>query len=535
MSKGCSIACARALGFFAVQREPSVLTLLRRIAWELLYLAPEGTADLALVVRSPDGRLTIGNAREHMALPSDTLKGLVLEHERRESVVMVKDHALDGASFIDAAPRSSVSCRIVVPIGISTRRECFLWIGLYAVAHSRIVEEIREISSDLSEWFEQYEGVVTAIIGMSSRVADLEEKERELAAVLHDVRAPVGGLKYLLTQFPIAAEKDTAIRTSVSQELSYMESLLASLSPAQVERSRFHLGVCNADEVVRRVVARCTSEGAQERGAVVVDSALRGISARIPDIELERILSNILGNAIRYSPAGDVSVTVRCDRNRVVVMVCDTGPGIDPRILAELRDPHCRTVSSSSGWGMGLVSSKRRIERYAGELCVASSSERGTTIEIVVPRGPDLSSALPQNDDHAAVSVTAELIDLIVVDDDEQQVAALQRALGASGLTVRGATSIAEAATIAASASTKSVLCDATMPDGGALKLIELFKERGITVRVAVASGDGSEDLLYRCAAHGAREFFCKPVEIASLVSWVRSGEAEAAVPIPAL
>jgi signal transduction histidine kinase/ActR/RegA family two-component response regulator len=535
MSKGCAVACARALAFFAVQREPSVLMLLRRIAWELLYLAPEGTADLALVVRSSDGRLMVGNAREHMALPSDTLKGLVLEHERRESILMVKDHALDGASFIDAAPRSSVSCRIVTPIGLSARRECFLWVGLYAVAHSRIVEEVREISSELAGWFEQYEGVVSAIISTSSRVADLEEKERELAAVLHDVRAPVGGLKYLLTQFPLSAESDATIISSVSQELSYMENLLASLSPAQVDRSRFHLGVCNADDVVRRVVARCRSEGTREGVSIVVDSALRGIGARIPDIELERVLSNILGNAIRYSRAGDVNVTLRCDRNRVVVVVSDTGPGIDPRILAELREPHCRTVSSSSGWGMGLVSSKRRIERYAGELCVASSSERGTTIEIVLPRGPDLSSASPQNEDRAVVGAATEAIDLIIVDDDEQQVAALQRVLGTSGLTVRGATSVAEAATMAASAATKAVLCDATMPDGGALKLIELFKERGINTRIAVASGDGSEDLLYRCAAHGAREFFCKPVDIGPLLSWVRSEECEASAPIPAL
>jgi DNA-binding NtrC family response regulator len=61
------------------------------------------------------------------------------------------------------------------------------------------------------------------------------------------------------------------------------------------------------------------------------------------------------------------------------------------------------------------------------------------------------------------------------------------------------------------------------MPDGGALQLIEIFKDRGIQARVAVASGDGSEELLYRCAAHGAREFFCKPVEIEPLLSWVRS------------
>jgi CheY-like chemotaxis protein/anti-sigma regulatory factor (Ser/Thr protein kinase) len=394
---------------------------------------------------------------------------------------------------------------------------------LYAVAHARLVEEARKIAQELGTWFEEYEGVVSAIIQNASRVSDLEEKERELAAVLHDVRAPVGGLKYLLTELSSGNVQDSTIVSSVSQELSYMESLLASLSPAQVERSRFHLGLCNADEVVRRVANRCRAEGKREGVSVVIDSAARGISARIPDIEFERILSNILGNAVRYARGGDVRVSMRGDRTRVVVVVSDTGPGIDPRILAELRESHTKTVSSSSGWGMGLISSKRRIERYAGELCIASSTPQGTTIEIIVPRGPDIVEAQTNLAGPSWNGPSTESIDLIIVDDDEQQVSSLQRLLGSSGLAVRGATSIAEAAEVVASGAVRAVLCDATMPDGGALQLIEIFKDRGIQARVAVASGDGSEELLYRCAAHGAREFFCKPVEIEPLLSWVRS------------
>jgi len=520
-------ACARALTFFSTHREPTVIVLLRRIAWELLYLAPEGTADLAIIMRAPEGPLVVGHAREHMALPIDILKGLVFEHERRESVFLVKDHALDGASFVDAAPRSSVLCRLSVPSGVSPRRECFLWLGLYAVAHARVVEEVQEIAQQLGLWFDQYEGVISAVIGHATRLSSLEEKERELAAILHDVRAPVGGLKYLLTELSSGGIEQSWAATGIRHELAYMENLLATISPAQGENGRFQLEICDADQVVRRVVDRCMVEGCREGLDIVVESSARCVSARIPDVELERVLSNILGNAMRYSSQGKVGLSVRADRSRVVIVVSDTGPGIEPRILKELEDPQSKTVSNASGWGMGLISSKRRIERYGGDLCITSSTERGTTIEVYAPRGPDLRLASSDREDPSVATACVDSVDLVIVDDDEQQVLSMQRVLTRSGLSVRGATSVAEAARLVDSTSARAVLCDATMPDGGALQLMEIFKERGVKSKVAVASGDGSEDLLYRCAAHGAREFFCKPVEIEPLLSWVRSEHVE--------
>jgi CheY-like chemotaxis protein/two-component sensor histidine kinase len=369
--------------------------------------------------------------------------------------------------------------------------------------------------------------VIWAVIDHATRLSSLEEKERELAAILHDVRAPVGGLKYLLTELSSGGVEQAWAAAGIRHELAYMENLLATISPAQGENGRFQLEHCDVDQVVRRVVDRCMVEGSREGLEIVVESSVSGISARVPDVELERVLSNILGNAIRYSTQGKVSLSIRADRSRVVIAVSDTGPGIEPRILKELQDPQSKTVSNATGWGMGLISSKRRIERYGGDLYVTSSTEHGTTIEVCASRGPDLRVSVSEREVPSLSMACGDSVDLIIVDDDEQQVASLQRVLTRSGLSVRGATSIAEAASLVDSTSVRAVLCDATMPDGGALQLMEIFKERGVKSKVAVASGDGSEDLLYRCAAQGAREFFCKPVEIEPLLSWVRSEHVE--------
>jgi DNA-binding response OmpR family regulator len=61
------------------------------------------------------------------------------------------------------------------------------------------------------------------------------------------------------------------------------------------------------------------------------------------------------------------------------------------------------------------------------------------------------------------------------------------------------------------------------MPDGGAERLLRILANRGDAPSVAVVSGDGSEEFLYRLAALGAKEFFAKPVRHRELIDWMRN------------
>jgi DNA-binding NarL/FixJ family response regulator len=62
------------------------------------------------------------------------------------------------------------------------------------------------------------------------------------------------------------------------------------------------------------------------------------------------------------------------------------------------------------------------------------------------------------------------------------------------------------------------------MPDGGAERLLPILSTCSNAPRLAVISGDSSDDYLYRLAALGAQAFFTKPVEVDEVVAWVRGG-----------
>jgi DNA-binding NtrC family response regulator len=62
------------------------------------------------------------------------------------------------------------------------------------------------------------------------------------------------------------------------------------------------------------------------------------------------------------------------------------------------------------------------------------------------------------------------------------------------------------------------------MPDGGAERLLQILATSRQAFRCAVMSGETDDDLLYRCAALGAREFFQKPLDIERLVAWASNG-----------
>jgi signal transduction histidine kinase/CheY-like chemotaxis protein len=581
-SKDISGACARALTYVAEQSNATLHIFLARCAWELLYCAPEGTADIALALRNEEGRIVVGHAREQRALPLESLKGLVGEHERRATQVFVKDHALDCSSYAAAAPRSSLSLRFAAPRRIAPRGECFMWMGLFAVANPKIVSEGRGMSEEITRWLSHNEGLLLRIFQSCIQVREMEVRERELLALLHDVRAPLGAIKYLLHEAGSPSGSEHMLRGSVVDTLVYVESLLASVNPGQAVPFERVDDQCNLVEVVRRVVSRVQIGDGPER--VVLELSDPDLSAvgRIPALELERVVGNILGNALKYGGATKVWVGVRVDSARIVLIVRDEGPGIDRQVLSQLSEGAPKTLAGARGWGVGLLSSRRRLERYGGDLCINSAPGAGTTVEMSVPRvqpgaarvkqsglmgessqhgcaevprhaEPEVSVAEPAPPHYGALGGEEPLVDecgaadtvvapkanstppaqaedLFIVDDDPDQISALSRVLEQRGLAVRGFTTVRAAVEAIRLNPPRAVLCDVAMPDGGVIRLLDLLKHAGAQPAVAVVSGDDSEELLYRCAAVGAREFFSKPLDLDGLVTWFQAQEGSSGV-----
>jgi signal transduction histidine kinase len=133
-------------------------------------------------------------------------------------------------------------------------------------------------------------------------------------------------------------------------------------------------------EIVERVLA---SNPVTPNIAVERDVPAPGPLLMLDAHQIQGAITNLVANAVDAMPnGGTLRVEVRVDPDRVVLAVCDTGPGLSPQIRAHLFEPLRST--KASGIGLGLVTARRYVEAHRGRL-VCVDVAKGARFEIVLP------------------------------------------------------------------------------------------------------------------------------------------------------
>jgi len=213
-----------------------------------------------------------------------------------------------------------------------------------------------------------------------------ESKSRFLAAASHDLRQPLHALRLQLGTISLHAQSEPAQR-SVAQTMALVESL-DELFKNLLDLSRFDAGALKPrlqTLEVAEMFAHLAAEFRLLAEAKGLYFETRPLEARVQtDLLLfERLLRNLLANAIRYTVSGGVTLAARLHDRQVVVSVTDTGPGIavdqQQRIFEEfvqIRD------GSGSGVGLGLAI-VRRIDSLLGlGLKLDSAPGRGSEFSV---------------------------------------------------------------------------------------------------------------------------------------------------------
>jgi len=128
---------------------------------------------------------------------------------------------------------------------------------------------------------------------------------------------------------------------------------------------------------------------ATERRVVVVSSGASEVPIRADRELLQRLLVNLLQNAVQHTPAGGtVSVDVRLDGSNICIRVIDTGTGIPAADFTRVFDRFVQLDPSrrSHGAGLGLTIAKWIAEAHRGSLVVESSGPQGTTFCLALPK-----------------------------------------------------------------------------------------------------------------------------------------------------
>lgn len=231
---------------------------------------------------------------------------------------------------------------------------------------------------------------------MAHDIADREQDRLQFVAmVVHDLKNP-------LLAIDMASRLLVGREATEEQRRSYGEGIRAEVAQArgiihdltediQVANGRF--AICKADvdlgTLVRQFVERQSRAFASHEIAVQTDDGcvIQGDASRI-----ERVLMNLVSNAVKYSPPNTrVVLQVQKQGAWAVLTVSDQGPGIAPEDLRVLFQPFGRGRSAHSlaeGTGMGLYVVKQIIEAHDGKIGVRSEPGHGATFEIRLPLAP---------------------------------------------------------------------------------------------------------------------------------------------------
>jgi len=246
-------------------------------------------------------------------------------------------------------------------------------------------------------------------------------KSRFLAHMSHELRTPLNailGYAQLLRTCELSDRQNVAART-IQQSGEHLLSLIGDvLDLSRIEAGRLQLAPRPIElRAIVRGVADMIAVRAQEKGI-----AFRwDIAPDVPhyvvadDKCLRQVLLNLLGNAVKFTSAGEVALTVslaKCGDNscRLRFEVRDTGPGIAADQLERIFEPFEQAndrAHHAGGTGLGLTISRRIVGAMQGELTVESALGAGSlfAFDILTPLGSQNSLPLGAANDHGGTFV----------------------------------------------------------------------------------------------------------------------------------
>jgi len=336
-----------------------------------------------------------------------------------QRVVVVEGGRTVGVVTLFTPWSASAAARLAATIGFVLAFGCVFWqLGRFIVRPleglgraARLIaggdlhftlprSPVREVAA-VCEAFDAMGAGLRDSIG---RQAALEEERRFfVGAIAHDLRTPLfvlrGYLVGLEQGLATSPEKATRYITLARQRADHLDRLVSDLFTytqgeyleQTLHRERLDLGPLLA-RVVDAFMPRAVEEG------ITITSDTPDTSCEIAGDAhlLERVMENLLDNALRYTPVGgEIAVRWHVRAGRAAFTVTDTGPGIAPRDLPHLFEPLYRGETSrnreTGGAGLGLAIAQRILRAHGGDLVAANRAGSGAEftgwLPLPTPRG----------------------------------------------------------------------------------------------------------------------------------------------------
>ena len=372
----------------------------------------------------------------------------------------------------------------------------------------------------------EYLGTVSVFRDITAVVEADRAKSDFVSTVSHELRTPMTSIKGyadLLLMGAVGELSDqqrhfmNIIRNNANRLTALVNDLL-DISRIETGRMELRFGMVPIIEIVEQVISTLGGR-AQERNLVLETQVPAGLPAVWADDDrVTQILTNLVGNAVQYTPAGgSVTVSARVREEMLEVSVTDTGIGISKENVNKLFAPFFRAddphVQETSGTGLGLAITASLVHMHGGEIWVESELGEGSCFNFTLPLARPVPSART-----LASSTSAHVL---VVEDDQDVANLIRIHLESQGHEVVIAGRGDEALHLAQEIQPALITLDIRLPDADGFDVLQQLRKNSATasIPVVIVSVMTSAEESLRLGAVG---YVAKPIDEVALLNTVQ-------------
>lgn len=431
------------------------------------------------------------NRLQRVSLQLSQRTGLLLEHIQRE-----EKNALQKALGHATQSRHKMVVRIAI-------------IGLVAILIAALL--VAYILRDIKRERRDRQRIVEAKTETERIMA---QRERLLLTITHDIKAPaasIAGFIELLSE-QVSHPKALAYIDSMRHSAIHLQQLVAALLDYHLLES----GKAERHDVSfvpQQLAKSCVEEFKPMAAEKGLDITLGTLTTNCGDLwrsdafRVKQIMSNLIGNAVKYTDRGGVKVEIRISpRQHLIIYVSDTGRGMSQADCQRIFDAFTRLPNGQGkeGVGLGLSITREVVQMLGGTITVTSEEGKGSCFTVSLPIKKEekkqkkdveenVASVETNRSSTEAKEATTE-INILAVDDDALQLELFKemaQKIGGAKLNISTTTSASEAIKLAEETKPQIMFTDIEMPEMSGKDMIKHVKNSDMST-VAMTAHDPS-------------------------------------------
>lgn len=431
------------------------------------------------------------NRLQRVSLQLSQRTGLLLEHIQRE-----EKNALQKALGHATQSRHKMVVRIAI-------------IGLVAILIAALL--VAYILRDIKRERRDRQRIVEAKTETERIMA---QRERLLLTITHDIKAPaasIAGFIELLSE-QVSHPKALAYIDSMRHSAIHLQQLVAALLDYHLLES----GKAERHDVSfvpQQLAKSCVEEFKPMAAEKGLDITLGTLTTNCGDLwrsdafRVKQIMSNLIGNAVKYTDRGGVKVEIRISpRQHLIIYVSDTGRGMSQADCQRIFDAFTRLPNGQGkeGVGLGLSITREVVQMLGGTITVTSEEGKGSCFTVSLPIKKEekkqkkdveenVASVETNRSSTEAKEATTE-INILAVDDDALQLELFKemaQKIGGAKLNISTTTSASEAIKLAEETKPQIMFTDIEMPEMSGKDMLKHVKNSDMST-VAMTAHDPS-------------------------------------------